>query len=314
MSSHCQAFARVLLFQFSPLDENSTLNPHEDAYAAIKSFRNVLVLWFCLCANSFANESASATKLDHLVRMFLSACVDYDRNAVPEEGNGNVFFIKTPNFYSILNIKELVEKFGSIRYLWEGDDEKFIKFIKREISAMFHNTAYLKVIMEKILRTRVLEDLNKDNPLHKESMETRLIDFKVYRPGKQNKTPEEILAGLDFLSGVVDAYGGIFLCFKPLVGEGIYLYPIEFDDASGVWILNLWYAKPTLRNTLHVPFVESRDQLKSKFADQFLLMKQGDIFGKDHSGKASVICRSWKVRTSDGNMKVPMPHEQYIKF
>ena len=317
MSSHCQAFARVLLFQFSPLDQSSMLNPNEDAIAAIKSFRMVLVLWFCLCANAFANVSATPTKLDHLVRLFLSACVDFDRNAVPEadsEDNGSVFFMKTPNFYSILNVKRLVEMFGSLRYIYEGDDEKFIKNIKREISVIQHNTSHLKVIMEKMLRTRVLNDLNRDNPLNKQSTETKLHDFKVYRPGKAHYNPKQILEGLEFITGVIDDDGEIYICFEPVLGKGIHLYPIDFDDTSGVWILNLWYARPTLRNTSVPQSVKSREQLKSNFADQFLLMKQGEIFGSDHTGKATVICRSWKVRNSDGKLIQPMPQEQYINF
>ena len=91
----------------------------------------------------------------------------------------------------------------------------------------------------------------------------------------------------------------------------MYFYtPVKFDDTFGVWILNLWYAKATLRNTAELPSVINRDQLKSKYADQFLLMKQGVIFGNDHLGKATVICRSWKVRTSDGKMTLLMPHKE----
>ena len=352
MSENCVAFARVLLFQFSPLDEKSTLQPHDDALPAINSFRSVLVLFFCLCSNAFANRSASPTKLDHLVRMFLSACVDYHNKSIQKKtkkstkkkakkstkkkakkstqkkstvsnNNGSeeededdseeedeVFFHKTSNYFSILNLGNTVRRFGSVRYVWEGEDEKFIKNLKREISTLRHDTSALKVILEKLLRTLVLDDLNKDNPLYKNELGSRLFDFKVYTPCDAFKDPVGMFDALDYIQGVIDDSGVMFICFEPMRGKGIQLHQVHFHDEDGGWILNLWHAKPYL--TQSKPYwIESRHELN--FPDYFLLLKQKSMI-KNSLGKACVICKSWKVRMSNGTFDLPMPMEEYLKF
>ena len=310
------------MYQFSPLDEKSQLTPHEKARPVIRSFRSVLVLWFCICSNAFANKSASAIKLDHLIRMFLSACVDFDekeKKANPGKSNqdesveGDVFFIKTPNYYSLLNVKELVETYGSVRYVWEGEDEKFIKKLKHEISVLRHDTSHLKTILEKLLKTLVLDDLNKDNPLNKQTSGLRLINVKVYRPCDNYKDPVEMIDFLDFISGVIDDDGKMYICFEPIRSNGILLHEIQFEDETVVWILNLWYAKPRIAPCAKPMLIQSRAGLL-KFNDHFLIMKQKGVVQCCYSGKATVICQSWKVRHNDGKFVVPMPSKQYLEF
>jgi hypothetical protein len=37
------------------------------------------------------------------------------------------FFKDTSNYFGLLNLKSLIKRFGSLRNLWEGEQEKFIK-------------------------------------------------------------------------------------------------------------------------------------------------------------------------------------------
>jgi hypothetical protein len=46
------------------------------------------------------------------------------------------FFKDTSNYFSLLNLKSLNERFGSLRNLWEGEWEKFIKYVKAEINTI----------------------------------------------------------------------------------------------------------------------------------------------------------------------------------
>jgi hypothetical protein len=39
---------------------------------------------------------------------------------------GAAFFKDTSNYFSLLNFKSLIERFGSLRNLWEGEREKII--------------------------------------------------------------------------------------------------------------------------------------------------------------------------------------------
>ena len=57
------------------------------------------------------------------------------------------------NFFSLLNIGDMIEQSGNMRNCWEGENESYIQNVKREISTMKHNEKYLKTILTIILRT-----------------------------------------------------------------------------------------------------------------------------------------------------------------
>jgi hypothetical protein len=46
------------------------------------------------------------------------------------------FLKNTSNYFSLLNLTSLIERFGSLRNLWEGECEKFIKYIKAEMNTV----------------------------------------------------------------------------------------------------------------------------------------------------------------------------------
>ena len=49
-----------------------------------------------------------------------------------------------------------------------------------------------------------------------------------------------------FVSDLVDESSDLFICFEEMVGNGIKLFPVIFNDNDGRCCLNLWYAKPSL--------------------------------------------------------------------
>ena len=71
------------------------------------------------------------------------------------------------NFFSLLNIGDMIKQSGNMMNCWEGKHESWVPNVKREISTMKHNEKYLKTILTKILRTDVLASFNKDNPFSK---------------------------------------------------------------------------------------------------------------------------------------------------
>jgi hypothetical protein len=52
--------------------------------------------------------------------------------------------VSKANFFSLLNIGDMMEQFGNMRNCWEGENESYIQNVKREISTMKHNEKYLK--------------------------------------------------------------------------------------------------------------------------------------------------------------------------
>ena len=209
--------------------------------------------------------------------------------------------------------------FGSLRYLWEGLDEQFIKCLKREIGALRHNTSSLKNLLEKLLTTMVLRDLNRHNPLQKNSARSRNSDFKVYRC-KDEEEAVKILESNQFMSGIVDEKGDLYVCF--CIDNQYALLPLKFES-QGKWLLNLWYSKVTFCN--EVWKFKEKSGVVDIAADYFILLKQSKdedetieglaTVNEDETieGLATVICKSWKVRMDDGTLRLPMPREEYLK-
>ena len=128
------------------------------------------------------------------------------------------------NYYSLLNCKEIIERYGLLRYLWEGGDKKFIQMIKREISSMRYNVSYLKVLLEKLLSTSVLESLNFNNPLRSKIKYPRLRDFNVYRSDIRTTAPSYFL-DKEYINGLIDEDKIMYLRFERSVRSGILLCP-----------------------------------------------------------------------------------------
>ncbi len=56
------------------------------------------------------------------------------------------FFKDTSNYFSLLNLKSLIERFGPLRNLWEGEREKFIKYVKAEVNTICDTETNMRCI------------------------------------------------------------------------------------------------------------------------------------------------------------------------
>lgn len=315
MSRHCVGFSRISLIQYSFLDDISDLNPPEGYSDVIASFRRMAVVWFCLVANVFADVPAPARRIDHLVRLFLSSCLEFH-----EEGKNSdkaPFFIESPNYHSLLNCFEMLNKFGSLRYLWEGLDEKFIKYIKHEISILRRDTSHLKLLLKKFFRTSVLRDFNMNNPLQYVEKYYKRTNFKVYkRINNIIEEPSHVLEKEDVITGVIDEHGNFLICFTEGLKHPIKLYRLHFHDNSGQWMLNLWYSHVSLGDKTYE--ASDRKVISDSSSDCFMLVRHEDhsIGDSDNlmHGMRTAICQSWRVRVNDGNLSLPMPREEFLRI
>ena len=54
------------------------------------------------------------------------------------------FYVSKANFFSLLNIGDMIEQSTNMRNCWECENESCIQNVKREISTMKHNEKYLQ--------------------------------------------------------------------------------------------------------------------------------------------------------------------------
>jgi hypothetical protein len=89
-----------------------------------------------------------------MIHLFLTSCIDFSEKA--QFPKSKPFFHTEPNFFTLLNLPEIIRLYGPLYEIWEGLDEAFIQQLKREIIKMRYNTGYLKTILEKQLYNKML--------------------------------------------------------------------------------------------------------------------------------------------------------------
>ena len=232
------------------------------------------------------------------------------------------------NFLSLLNMKDAIDRYGSMRELWEGLMEGYIQNVKRELSTLRHNDGFMKVILNKLLRTCYLENVNEGNPFSQRIQYSRTLNVTVYAC---TTSLHELLGSGDIISGVV-ANGALCVCVQGKgSGSPIYLHPINFSD-EGLWYYNLWYSSTECCDTNAVSSVNSRKALTDLASDYFVLMPmiddnegsddddddvdinndddvQVDISNGNEDCYYTVLCHSWRVRNSEGKLALPTPLE-----
>ena len=103
---------------------------------------------------------------------------------------------------------------------------------------MRYQTTHLQCMLVRLLQTKTLNYLNRNNPLNKNTIYSRTNNVRVYAKGRSCEEPSMILENEVFVSGVVNHCGVTLICFEERAGQGIKLFPFLFDDQNGKWCLN----------------------------------------------------------------------------
>lgn len=317
------AFSRMSLVYFGLLEEYSD----ELDDAQINAFQQVFVLWFMLLSALFNENKPNSRLVDDCVRLFLSACIYYGETtiqvvsdkktkgrskgkaALKKKGRSKgkaAFFEDTTNYFSLLNLKLLIERFGSIRMLWEGEREKFIKYIKREMTTICATESYMPNVLNKFLRTNQMNELLKTNQLHEEMNYTKTRNFTVY--GSYEDLRNNFETGI-MLSGVImkspaDGKEDIFVCYKCDTSNAHVLHRIDFYDTGHKTKLFLHYAAIKLTDEVGKCFLinfENREQLLKAISGYVIIhpMVTKDMKFRISNGH-TVLTNCWRVRTVEG--------------
>ena len=66
------AFAILSLYHFAPIDGG--LDSPDEKVEGLKQFKRVPVVWFCLVSHLLTDDDVPSMRIDHYVKLFLSAC------------------------------------------------------------------------------------------------------------------------------------------------------------------------------------------------------------------------------------------------
>lgn len=305
------AFARMLLVYFGLLDDYSDVVDRKK----IVALQQVFVLWCMLLSALFTNDTCNTRLVDDCVRLFLSACIHYGETTIKKINKGvkkgknkgeAAFFQDTSNYFSLLNLKQLIERFGSIRELWEGEREKFIKYVKKEMNTICNTEKYMPGVLNRFLCNNKMNDFVRENQLHEELVYSKTRNFRVYKDFTDLN--DNFRRGM-MLSGVImkskdNGKEDIFICYKGHTINALVLHRVEFDDTQHKTKLCLHYAVIKLSNAVgECSFVhfESRDLLMKEISGYVIIHP---MVTKDKKFKISnghtVLTYCWRVRTNEG--------------
>jgi hypothetical protein len=110
------------------------------------------------------------------------------------------FFKDTSNYSSLFNLKSLIERFGSLRNLWEGKWEKFIKYVKAEMNTICDTETFMSGVLNNLLYMHCLNNFMKINQYYEDTNLSKTSDFKLY---KSREAFEENFSTGKMLLGVI---------------------------------------------------------------------------------------------------------------
>ena len=205
------------------------------------------------------------------------------------------FYISAANYSNLKNLKGQIDFLGSLRDIWEGTLEGFIKFVKRELTTMRHDPAFMSTILKKLLQTHCIENISSNSSFGKKTAYARTSNVK---PLQIDEDVSTVLDDNLALSGVVDKDGQAYLCARAGAAEGggYKLYNIQFDDSKSKKIYDLHYAHANIAPYGPHRVISDATQLKQFSTDYILMVRR--------EAKWTVLCRSWRVRNEMGEFSL----------
>ena len=211
----------------------------------------------------------------------------------------------------MLNLCELIRRFGSIKEIYESEREKYIRYLKNEMTTMHLGDNFLSTVMSNLMQTLCLQSTNKGNKYHSGETYERAVNFKSYASVIEVK--KNYLEQGKLLSGVVlpsDNGSDIYVCIRKRRANNTstyVLYKVFFIDNSGVMKWNLWYAPIQIEAIASISFPSVED-LHKAISDFVIIHPMPTSEGgyKAINGH-TVLARSWRVRTEFGQLSVPVP-------
>ena len=202
------------LLQYFP-DEKDGMENRNDVVELIKST--------CLMAKIFMSNDTTneqINRVEAIVRMFL---IYYDKVDSFVNDNEVPSWITQFNMLCLLNIPDIMRKYGSLRNIWEGgmDGEAYIKNVKRQLSSGMVNEWKVWVISN-LLKEEMYREWNIiENNINKIRSEIRV--YSNYKEAKKSFKSGRPFSALLYSNN-------IFICYRKqglIIGNQIRLHNKE---------------------------------------------------------------------------------------
>ena len=229
-------------------------------------------------------------------------CVEHTDDS-DDDGDDKVpFYLSKPNFQGLLGLGMMVQTFGSIANMWEGNNEGYIRYLKREMGVMMNNDEFLSKVLIKTARARFFDDILSENSFLSTSYQ-RNYNVTIYR--SLSDIIEKKKLG-DPISGMVDKFDNLFVCYRGSENT-VCTRQLDFTESVGRKRFTIWYSTFELSKT-ESRYNDSKDFV-SCCHDYFIGVSDR---GSDDAKMFSIVCRSWRMRCETGSLSKPIPDKSIL--
>jgi len=324
LSDNCIAFVHIMPMicgmLFDDIVPNATSDIHVKHSDQLKA---VLVSSFVMISLVMSPDDVPPDVIDHHVKIFLQKC--YCFGDTDSKQDRTHFWENKPNFWCLLNLRDQIELFGSVRNYWEGDRERDIQKVKPTIKRMRKKGSYFLKVMKKIQILEILDilylqhqhsNLIKDELDVQSSEESRSDWFYVQNTEERHNiyTYTDSSSIINDMTEMQPFVGYLEVLDHQLRLPKLYVLigtkktnvkkvEIVFSSVGveGHYSFSLWHekcgiARAILENT-------SIDELK-KSRDHTCIFLPTSVTS-EKGAQYSVVCDDWKVRHQGGIFALP---------
>ena len=191
--------SRIMCFVYGQFFLNVTLRQSSTmSSASLVSIRQMLSSLSVMISLLMSSRDPDVTLIDRHIKIFLSCCQRFCD--LYFSSDTKPFWANTSNFPSLLNLPSQIERFGPIRWYWEGTRERFIQTVKKVLVSMRNSNSYFVrklEVMQKITTMWWISDRLRKQSKGPKKEYPRLY----YRYESMEEIEEKILEG-QVLSGL----------------------------------------------------------------------------------------------------------------
>ena len=106
---------------------------------------------------------------------------------IAAKNKDTALFSSTTNFFSLLNMPDLVQLHGSVEKTWEGINESYGHPVKDQITIMKKTDTYMPTLLAKLLQSQCIVSLNENNLLYKIKVHEKTLATKFMTNGSSEE-------------------------------------------------------------------------------------------------------------------------------
>ena len=294
------AFARCMLIIYACIrdivsDGELGIDEHECMIQSLLRF----------ITSVMSKQNIEIDDISNNIKCFLSACDNFEYTAyIIDENRPNPIWFTKGNFLSLLNLPAQIEKFGNLRFYWEGSRERSIQQIKPFLVNMRSTSSYFKTKLTHMYVSQTLKSVeSKFIDKEEDNKVKRYYSFKTY---SAIDNIHEIIEQKHCISAVYMKYNSesdsIFICQRNSPRHCL-IFKVSFKDNDGFNKCGLWYA-PIEISVANIGNEITQKDIQSRCVDYVLLCPC--ISADDSLNECyTVIFKSWRYRYVSGIESVP---------